>query len=460
MIKKRFISMLVLLCLTVSGAWGTVTPLITIENIGDNKSFKSGSKTFDDKVTVTFSGAVYNQNSYHGWYWSSADERTLTVTAAEGYTITRVKFYNYSGSAFDETSPFQAILVNEGNGNITKVNGTSIHKMGYGVTKIEVYGYAGTLVAATGVTLEPTSATLTVGEWVTLTATVLPDNATYKSVNWSSSDEAVAAVSNEGVVYAVGAGEATITVTTDDGAFTATCTVTVAEPTYKVSVKEGTEDATSWQGKAGTGGYQALPLTGLEAGTAFSVKYNGTKKVKSVKAVKKAAAAAAAYRMAAAATNADKGKLICTDGHIHAYGEDAECTKARVAKIIYLGLDTSGYATYSHGLALALTDEVNMAWEDAIAACSAKNTSTPVTDATWLLASLEQWQTMISGSKTYTALRDGFSSVGGTNMQSDSYWTSSHSDNQSANIYRFSAGTWGRGNKTATSFRVRACLAF
>ena len=60
-----------------------------------------------------------------------------------------------------------------------------------------------------------------------------------------------------------------------------------AQTTYKVSVKEGTEDATSWQGKAGEGDYQALPLTGLEAGTAVTVKYNGTKKVKSVKAKKK-----------------------------------------------------------------------------------------------------------------------------------------------------------------------------
>ena len=56
-------------------------------------------------------------------------------------------------------------------------------------------------------------------------------------------------------------------------------------PVYSVSLKSGTEDAASWQGKAGEGAYQSLPLTGLEAGTAVSVKYNGTKKVKSVKAV-------------------------------------------------------------------------------------------------------------------------------------------------------------------------------
>ena len=64
-----------------------------------------------------------------------------------------------------------------------------------------------------------------------------------------------------------------------------------AEPTgYSVSLKEGTEDASNWQGKAGEGEYQVLPLEGVAAGTAVTVKYIGTKKVKSVKAVKKAAA--------------------------------------------------------------------------------------------------------------------------------------------------------------------------
>ena len=65
--------------------------------------------------------------------------------------------------------------------------------------------------------------------------------------------------------------------------------VTVAAPAtkYDLTLADGSEDATNWQGKAGEGDYQELPLTGLEAGTAVSVKYNGTKKVKSVKAKKK-----------------------------------------------------------------------------------------------------------------------------------------------------------------------------
>lgn len=61
----------------------------------------------------------------------------------------------------------------------------------------------------------------------------------------------------------------------------------VTPTTVDVTLANGTEDASNWQGKAGEGEYQSLPLTGLEAGTAVTVKYNGTKKVKSVKAKKK-----------------------------------------------------------------------------------------------------------------------------------------------------------------------------
>ena len=56
---------------------------------------------------------------------------------------------------------------------------------------------------------------------------------------------------------------------------------------YSVSLKDGTEDASNWQGKVGEGEYLALPLEGVAAGTALSVKYSGTMKVKSVKAKKK-----------------------------------------------------------------------------------------------------------------------------------------------------------------------------
>ena len=84
-------------------------------------------------------------------------------------------------------------------------------------------------VAVTGVSLNTTSATLEVGKSTTLTATVLPTNATNKNVTWSSSNTSVATVSN-GTVTAKAAGTATITVTTQDGSYKATATVKVTQP--------------------------------------------------------------------------------------------------------------------------------------------------------------------------------------------------------------------------------------
>ena len=87
-------------------------------------------------------------------------------------------------------------------------------------------------VAVEGVTLAPTELTVTLGgEPVKLTAIVLPEDADNKEVLWASDNEDAATVDENGVVTAVGAGTATITVTTEDGGYTATCVVTVSDGT-------------------------------------------------------------------------------------------------------------------------------------------------------------------------------------------------------------------------------------
>ena len=83
-------------------------------------------------------------------------------------------------------------------------------------------------VSVTGVSLDKTELSLTVGGTETLTATVAPDNATDKTVTWTSSDSTVATVDQNGVVTAVAPGTAVITATTADGGKTASCTVTVS----------------------------------------------------------------------------------------------------------------------------------------------------------------------------------------------------------------------------------------
>ena len=82
------------------------------------------------------------------------------------------------------------------------------------------------VIPVTSVTLNKTSLTLTEQETFQLSATVSPDNATDKTVTWSSSNTAIATVSQDGLVSAIAVGSTTITATA--GEKKATCTVTVS----------------------------------------------------------------------------------------------------------------------------------------------------------------------------------------------------------------------------------------
>ncbi|MCI6228766.1 MAG: Ig-like domain-containing protein [Clostridiales bacterium] len=103
-----------------------------------------------------------------------------------------------------------------------------------------------TNVPVTGVTLNQTALPLGVGSSSTLTATVAPENATNKAVTWTTDNAEVATVA-DGVVTAVAEGTATITATTVDGGFTASCAVTVTAAAtaegYTVSMKDSSVTA-------------------------------------------------------------------------------------------------------------------------------------------------------------------------------------------------------------------------
>ncbi len=85
-------------------------------------------------------------------------------------------------------------------------------------------------VAVTSITVSPTTKEMGVGDKITLQTTIEPSDATDKSVTWSTNKASVATV-EDGVVTAVGIGNATITATTTDGGKTATCAITVKAAT-------------------------------------------------------------------------------------------------------------------------------------------------------------------------------------------------------------------------------------
>ena len=103
-------------------------------------------------------------------------------------------------------------------------------------TTCNICGYVRTVtpgnVLVTGVALNKTSTSISVGNSETLTATVAPENAANKALKWASSDEDVATVAPDGTVTAVKAGAATITATAADGSGkSAVCKVTVTGDT-------------------------------------------------------------------------------------------------------------------------------------------------------------------------------------------------------------------------------------
>ena len=122
----------------------------------------------------------------------------------------------------------------------------------------------------TGVTLNKTELSLTVGSSEQLTATVAPAEADNKSVTWTSSNPAVATVDASGNVTAVSAGSATITVTTADGGKTATCTVTVRS-------NSGSSGSGSSGGGGTSGGSSVtVPVSGDQNTIHVSVSVSGS----------------------------------------------------------------------------------------------------------------------------------------------------------------------------------------
>jgi uncharacterized protein YjdB/beta-glucanase (GH16 family) len=93
-------------------------------------------------------------------------------------------------------------------------------------------------VPVTGVTVTPATASIAVGATQQLTATVAPANATNKTVLWSSNNQSVATVNSSGLVSAIAAGNALITVTTQDGGKTASSTITVTSGAQNLALNK------------------------------------------------------------------------------------------------------------------------------------------------------------------------------------------------------------------------------
>lgn len=161
-------------------------------NIPDETSATENDGTDTNNVEIEYTGIYteyeFNKGIYDGHNWQKAGAKGIVVDARYGLA--------------DVTHFFDAVQTPD-----------SILPSSY--------------IAVTGVTLNKSTSTIVEGSSDDLDATVAPANASNPNVNWSSSNPAIATVGNEGLVSAVAEGTATITATTVDGGFTASCVVTV-----------------------------------------------------------------------------------------------------------------------------------------------------------------------------------------------------------------------------------------
>lgn len=173
-----------------------------------------------------------------------------TAEVAVGETITLI------ATVLPSNATDKSVEWSSNNPNVAKVENGKVTGIKAGKTTITVSSVenkdieatcdvtvvAGT-VSVTGVELDKTSLDMKEGDEANLKATVKPEDAENKNVSWSSSRTSVATVDDNGKVVAKAAGTSVITVTTEDGGYTATCTVTVAP--NKISVTGVELDRTS-----------------------------------------------------------------------------------------------------------------------------------------------------------------------------------------------------------------------
>ena len=172
--------------------------------------------TFEGNKTVAVKGITLNKT---------------TATLTEGETLA------LSATVSPDNATDKTVTWTSSDASVASVSGGTVTALKAGKATIiaSCGGKAATcevtvkakVIAVTGITINKTTATLTEGETLALSATVSPDNATDKTVTWTSSDASVASVSG-GTVTALKAGKATITVTsTSNPSVNATCEITV-----------------------------------------------------------------------------------------------------------------------------------------------------------------------------------------------------------------------------------------
>jgi formylglycine-generating enzyme required for sulfatase activity len=209
---------------------GTTTPFNTGNNITTDQANYNGNYPYNNNPQGVYLGRTTGVESYAANTWGLYDmPGNVMEWCWDWYDE------NYGGAAGEATAdPTGAVsgvhhVLRGGSWNATGHYLRSAFRNRGDTSRFSSVGFRLVLenaVVATSVTLDKATIRRGVGGTETLTATVTPDDARNQNVKWTSSNAAIATVT-DGTVTAVAVGSATITVTTVDGNHTATCTVNV-----------------------------------------------------------------------------------------------------------------------------------------------------------------------------------------------------------------------------------------
>lgn len=254
--------------------WSSSDPTVaTVSSSGVVTALKVGSA----KITATTNDGT-NLSAYCTVYvyWYPVTGVTVTPATASIYTggtttlTAEVSPANASNKSVTWSSSNSYIAtVDENTGVVT---GVSVGTVTITARTVDG-GYTAsatitvTPVPVTGVTLNQSTIRLQgTGATQQLTATVAPANASNKSVTWTSSNTGVATVSSTGLVTAVAPGTTTVTVTTADGGYTASCTVKVQRRVWHASsYTVNVNSSSTYNTNSFTTGVQNVTFTNTEA---------------------------------------------------------------------------------------------------------------------------------------------------------------------------------------------------
>ena len=242
--KNRYylFSIILLLTLGTGTAWGADATL-SFADTAQRTSFSTTQQVWEQNG-ITFTNAKASSTSDVADYAKPVRlyaSSSVTVECSLG-NITQIVFdcnsSSYATAMKNSIGTVSGATVSVSSDKVTVTFTTAVESFTVAKLTAQVrldaitvtYEEGSSTVSVTSVTLNKTELDLIVEAHEQLTATVLPNDATNKNVSWSSDNTAVATVSDNGLVTAVGEGKATITVTTEDGNKTATCTISVTAP--------------------------------------------------------------------------------------------------------------------------------------------------------------------------------------------------------------------------------------